>query len=128
MVGRQRYRKKTPVTAVQLNVDTDGFSYRKWGGTQHCKAGDWLVDSDGDCYTVDRDSFARTYALVSPGVYRKRAAVWAEVATRDGSVATREGRTAYRAGDYLVSNSAGGSDDYAVAKAAFETSYEPADD
>ena len=30
----QQYRKKADsfVTAVQLNLETDGFSYQKWGG------------------------------------------------------------------------------------------------
>lgn len=122
----RQYRKRGDalVAAVQLNLETDGFRYRKWGGEQYCKAGDWLVDNQGECYTVDRESFAQTYSLVSPGVYRKTVAVWAEVATEAGTVATREGGSAYEPGDYLVYNNPDGSDVYAVAKTLFEKMYE----
>jgi hypothetical protein len=52
-----KYLKKTAsqVVAVQLDLETDGLTYQKWGGTQTCKAGDWIVNNDGDVYTVDRD-------------------------------------------------------------------------
>lgn len=125
--GRQRYRRKPdqPVVAVQLRLDTDGFTYRKWGSEQRCKAGDWLVDNDGDVYTVDAESFALTYREVGKGAYVKSAPVWAEVAGEDGSVATKEGRTAYRQGDYLVSNNEDGSDAYAVESDKFLALYEP---
>ncbi|MCP5004175.1 MAG: hypothetical protein GY941_09585, partial [Planctomycetes bacterium] len=45
MEGLRRYRKKATanVIAVRLELDTDGFTYRKWGGEQFCKAGDWIV-------------------------------------------------------------------------------------
>ncbi len=126
----RRYRKKqdSVITAVQLNLETEGFNYRKWGGEQHCKAGDWLVDNQGDCYTVDQESFADTYSRVSPGVYRKTKMVLAAVATEAGTVATREGFTAYEAGDYLVYNNGEGADVYAVAGAKFEEMYEPVED
>ena len=126
MTTIQRYRRKPDqhVIAVRLLLDTDGFSYRKWGGDQHCKAGDWLVDNDGDIYTVDADSFARTYRELRRGAYVKAAPVWAAVAAEDGSVATKEGRTAYRQGDYLVSNNEDGSDAYAVQAQKFEAMYE----
>ena len=67
MSERRRYRKKTTssVTAVHLDLDTTGFTYRKWGAEQRCKQGDWIVDNDGDVYTVDADVFARTYRRVS---------------------------------------------------------------
>ncbi len=63
MNHRHRYRKKSDsyVIAVQLDLDTDGFTYRKWGGEQRCKIGDWIVDNRGDIYTVDGEVFARTY-------------------------------------------------------------------
>jgi len=52
-----KYLKKTAsrVVAVQLELETDGFTYRKWGGTQTCKAGDWIVNANGEFYTVDRE-------------------------------------------------------------------------
>lgn len=57
------------MVAFQLDLDTDGFTYRKWGAEQRCKRGDWLVDNGGDCYTVGAEAFARTYRRVSPGAY-----------------------------------------------------------
>jgi len=123
---RRRYRRKADqyVVAVQLDLDTEGFTYRKWGGEQRCKRGDWLVDNDGDIYTVDGEVFARTYRQARPGAYVKTTRVWAEIATDDGSVATKEGRSHYRRGDYLVSNNEDGTDAYCVSAAKFESMYE----
>jgi hypothetical protein len=123
---RQRFRPRRQrlVAAVQLRLDTDGLHYRKWGGEQLARAGDWLVDNEGEVYTVEAGSFARTYEQVSLGVYAKTARVWAERATADGSVVTKEGRSAYRAGDWIVSNEEDGSDAYAIGAGAFEERYE----
>ena len=68
---RKRYRRKPgqPVVAVQLKVETEGFAYRKpeWGDeVQRCKANDWIVDNDGEVYTVNAESFARTYTRHGP--------------------------------------------------------------
>ena len=81
------------VTAVRLAFDTDGFTYRRYGGDQRCKRGDWIVHDGGEPHTVDHESFVRTYEEVSPGRYLKTAPVWAEVATQDGEVGTLEGVT-----------------------------------
>lgn len=126
MPDRRRYRRKADqyVVAVQLDLDTEGFTYRKWGGEQRCKRGDWLVDNDGDIYTVDGEVFARTYRQARPGAYVKTTRVWAEIATEDGSVATKEGGSHYRRGDYLVSNNEDGTDAYCVSAAKFESMYE----
>ncbi len=130
MAERCKYLKKATafVVAVQLDLETDGFTYEKWRGTQTCKPGDWLVDNDGDVYTVDRDTFARTYRPKpkSPGVYRKTTPVWAEIAERDGHILTREGVTHYVAGDYIVYNDPEGKDGYAVSADSFKEMYEPA--
>ena len=127
---RRRYLRRPdhPVVAVRLALDTDGLVYRKWGGTQRAKPGDWLVDNDGDVYTVDADVFARTYRQTGPGTYIKTTPVWAERAARAGHVTTKEGVTRYEAGDYLVANSSDGSDEYAISAAKFESMYAPADD
>jgi hypothetical protein len=130
---RRRYvpRPDRPVAAVRLALDTDGFIYRKWGGEQRAKAGDWLVDKDGDVYTVDAEVFARTYrpAKHGPGAYVKTTPIWAERADADGVVRTKEGETHYKAGDYLVANSDDDkSDCYAISAEKFETLYIPADD
>ena len=129
MGERRRYRKKANqfIIAVQLNMETEGFVYQKWGGEQHCKPGDWLVDNQGAVYTVDRDSFENTYAQKGPGIYVKKTPVWAEKATEPGKVATKEGFSHYQAGDYLVSNNGDGSDVYCISAKKFESMYE-ADD
>ncbi len=128
MNHRQRYVKRESqfVVAVQLALETDGFTYRKWGGLQTCKPGDWLVHNDADTYTVDADTFARTYRATGPGTYVKVTPIWAAAAAADGDVRTKEGVTHYAAGDYLVYNEAQGGDAYAVGKAEFERMYEVA--
>ena len=130
MGRRRQYLKKAsqPAIAVQLTLDTDGFSYRKWGAIQRCKAGDWIVNSGGDVYTVDAESFARTYRKSGDGAYLKIAPVWAEVAGQAGSLPTKEGLTHYRAGDYLVSNEPDGGDAYATPASRFAEMYELADE
>jgi hypothetical protein len=130
---RERYvrRPDRPVVAIRLPLDTDGLVYRKWGGVQRAKPGDWLIENDhGEVYTVDADVFERTYRQIAKGTYLKITPVWAERATAAGTVATKEGVTHYAAGDYLVSNTPDGSDDYAVPASTFESLYEraPSDD
>lgn len=114
------------VTGVQLKLEMNGFNYTKWGDVQHCKAGDWLINNDGECYTVDQDSFAKTYTEVAPGQFVKTGPIWAIKAKTDGFVKTKEGNTAYVAGDYLVSNNEDGTDTYAIAEAKFKKTYTPA--
>ena len=124
---RQRYvrRPDRPVSAVRLALDTDGLVYRKWGGEQRAKPGDWIVDNEGDVYSVDADVFARTYRRIGPGAYVKTTPIWADKADDAGSVRTKEGATAYQRGDYLVSNNEDGSDAYAMTAEKFESLYEP---
>lgn len=126
MGTRKRYRKKADqfVIAVQLDLKTEGFSYRKWGADQKCKPGDWIVDNGGNIYTVDREVFVKTYRKTRPGTYVKTTPIWAEVATESGSVPTKEGRSHYEAGDYLVSNNPDGTDAYCISAAKFESMYE----
>lgn len=120
-----RRKKRTSVIAVRLDLEIEGFAYQKWGGTQHCKRGDWLVDNQGDVYTVDGETFDRTYRMASPGVYEKNASVWAEPAGKPGAIQTQEGATAYQAGDYLVFNDPDGKDGYAMTEETFQSLYEP---
>ena len=105
MPERKLYRRrpKFHVTAVQLDLQCDDFKYRKWDEEQTCKAGDWLVDNNGDIYTIDKEYFRENYQRISPGVFEKVGEVWAEIASESGSIKTREGSTAYNAGDYLGS-------------------------
>jgi hypothetical protein len=125
MLQEYRRKKRTSVTAVRLDLDTEGFTYRKWGGAQRCKRGDWLVNNQGDVYTVDGETFDRTYRMVSPGVYEKDAPVWAERAETSGAIETKEGSTSYKAGDYRVFNDPDGKDGYAMTSATFDSLYEP---
>jgi hypothetical protein len=129
MTNRRRFspRPENLVVAVPLRFDTDGFVYKKWGATQRCKAGDWIVDNNGDFYTVEASVFARTYREASPGVYRKITPVWAEIAEKSGQVKTAEGVTRYEKGDYLVFNNEDGTDGYAMSARKFESKYEPDD-
>lgn len=120
-------RADRSVTAVQLDLDTDGFTYRKWDGVQTASAEDWLVNNGGDVYTVERETFERTYRMVSPGVYVKVQSVWARVAAVDGKIETKEGETHYRAGDMIVFNDEEARDGYAMTAETFERLYEPAE-
>ena len=130
MSDRRPYRKKADrlVTAIQLDLETDGFEYQKWGDRQRCQAGDWLVNNDGDVYTVDRDTFERTYQSVSQGLYQKTQTVWAEPLKDAGRVKTQEGWTHYQPGDYLVCNDAEGQDCYSMDAETFHAQYEPLND
>lgn len=123
--ARRRYvrRRNRPVAAVRLKMETNGLVYRKWGGRQRAKQGDWIVDNDGDVYSVDARVFARTYRRTAVGAYLKTTPVWALRATQAGRVKTKEGFTRYRSGDYLVSNNRSGSDEYAMKAKKFEDLY-----
>ena len=129
MNSRLEYVKRASqsVIAVQIDLQTAGFTYEKWGATQTCKPGDWLVNNGGDVYTIDRETFARTYRQTGPGTFVKVTPVWAEVASEPGVVRTKEGSTHYERGDYLVYNQPDGGDAYAVSRAAFERMYERLD-
>lgn len=122
----KKYRKNanSTVIAVQVNLVTSGFTYEKWGAAQQCKPGDWIVNNNGDTYTVDQQSFAKTYHMQSPGIFFKTTPVWAQQVTQSGSIKTKEGESHYQAGDYLIYNNADGSDGYCISKAKFEAMYE----
>jgi hypothetical protein len=119
----REYRRKKSAS-ITADLDTEGFVYRKWGGTQRCKRGDWVVNNRGDVHTVDGETFDRTYRMVSPGIYVKNAPVWAQRAEESGTIQTKEGSTAYKVGDYLVFNDPGGEGGYAMPKEEFHTLYE----
>jgi hypothetical protein len=127
MAERLRYRKKVDQAATAIRLDLaliNGIKYRKWGGEQRAKRGDWLVENDGEVYTVESKTFARTYRRLEPGRYVKKTPVWAEVATESGRVETKEGATRYKRGDYIVYNERRGGDAYAVTAKRFRAMYE----
>lgn len=122
-IKKYKKRENQVITGIQLTLDTGGFDYKKWGGNQRCKAGDWIVNSDGDCYTVDQESFAKTYTEVAPGQYLKTATIWAEQVETAGFVDTKEGRSAYKPGDYIAYNNEDCTDSYAITKEKFAQKY-----
>lgn len=127
MSVRKQYRKRPelPVIAVALDIDIEEMHYRKWGHQQTAKRGDWLVDNDGDIYTVENQYFQDHYRKIKPGQYEKVGEIWAVEAEEPGSIPTKEGSTDYNAGDYLVYDSAEGGNGYAVGRARFKRMYEP---
>jgi hypothetical protein len=126
MTALRRYRKRPDqfIIAVQLDLDTDGFTFRKWGGEQRCKRGDWIVDNSGETYVIDSGVFPRTYRKIGDGKYVKINPVWAEIAQSAGTVKTHEGASSYQAGDYLVYNRPDRSDAYCMGADRFEAMYE----
>lgn len=127
MPGLKRYRRRDDaiVAAVRIDLDTDGFTYRKWGGEQVVRPSDWLVDNGREVYPVDAGTFAETYAPIAPGQYRKTARVWARQAEAEGRVASTSGWTRYAAGDMVVFASAAQNDGWAVPCEDFLALYRP---
>ena len=125
----KKYRKKAnqKIHAIQLDMDLISFSYHKWHDTQACKAGDWLVENNGDVYTVDQQVFADTYLQIAPATYQKITPVWARQADEAGSVETKEGRSHYQVGDYILANNSNGSDSWCMSEETFHDLYEPAE-
>lgn len=116
---RYKRRENTTVTAVKIDLGTDGFQYQKWGGVQIARRGDWLVDNMGDVYTIDGQVFEDTYSEVSPGRYKRNSFVWAEEAKIDGRVKSTSGFTYYYAGDMIAYNSEEKTDGWAMEKERF---------
>lgn len=125
-MNQRKYRKREQkiVIGVEINLETDGFRYNKWGGVQKCSAGDWLVNNGGACYTIGSENFAKTYTELQPGQFAKTAPVWASQADEAGKVKKNEGFTKYPRGDYIVCNNEDGTDVYAVEIIKFEEMYE----
>jgi Tfp pilus assembly protein PilP len=128
MQGFQKYRKRVNsiVTAVQLKLETTGFTYTKWGGVQQCEQGDWIIDNNGDIYTIKSDIFTKTYLEISTGRYIKTALIWARVATESGVIKTEEGSSEYKPGDYIVFNE-GDVNGYCMNAEKFNEMYEKAE-
>ena len=120
------FKKAIPVIAVQLKFSKAELVYEKWGGIQRATSGDWLLDNRGEVYTVEAETFARTYKETSMGLFIKVTPVWAERAIDAGLIETNEGTSFYSAGDYLVFNNEDETDGYPVEAAKFESMYEPA--
>ena len=116
-------RPDQAVHARRLDLDTDGFTYRKWGGQQRCKAGDWIVSSDGDTYTLDAKTFARNYRHLKDGAYLQPHAGLGRTGDR-GRRGADEGRRHQVSGWRLSGLEPGRRRrGYAVAKAKFERTF-----
>lgn len=116
----QYTRKPNKIFALQL---TEPKTYQAWGGTQHAKVGDWWVNNNGEEYSIDQESFAKTYTRIEADIYTKTGDVWAYVATEAGKVKTEEGFTEYEKGDYIVANNPDGTDAYANTAEYFNKAY-----
>lgn len=92
------------IIAIQIRLDLEagGIAYRKWDSEQWGKRGDWLINDDGDTYTVSAENFANDYELSESGLYRNTAKVWAEEATGSGFVEIRGGTAPFVEGNMLV--------------------------
>jgi hypothetical protein len=62
--------------------------------------------------------------MVSSGLYKKVAPVWAEVAAESGTILTKAGSTAYLAGDYVVFDAPDRKSGYAMKAETFRQLYE----
>lgn len=127
MTKLKKYKKRLSfaITAIQLNLETEGFSYQKWGAEQNCKQGDWIVDNGGDFYTIDNEVFKATYVKISKCQYVKNTLVFAEESLSAGTIKTKEGISNYDQGSYLVYTSKDHIDAYVLSKEKFELMYEP---
>lgn len=122
----KKYKRKSPrpVVAIRINLDTPGLLYQKWGGEQLGKQGDWLVQNGKEVYTIDSESFSKTYKRVSQGLYIKKAPVWAYRAARAGKIQTKEGYSQYKKGDWIVANDSHFVDQYPLSDRKFRSLYE----
>lgn len=122
---KKYYKKKSLiVNAMQIALPDCEVNYKKWGGDQTAKSGDWIVENNGESYTVEEESFKNTYQHIKADQYKKTAPVWAEVTEQAGKISTKEGESEYSAGDYLVYNNADRTDGYATKKQDFESNYQ----
>ncbi len=117
-------RKDLTIIAVQLDLEVGFINYVKWGSSQHAKKNDWVVNNAGECYTIDNDSFNKTYKMVSPGVYYKVGNVWAQETVCAGHIETKEGFSNYFGGDYIVYNNEDLTDGYCMSAKKFKSMYE----
>lgn len=118
------YRKKATHTVFAIQASIKGnIYYEKWDHNQKATEGDYLVDNEGDVYTVEKVTFESTYTEVGDHRYAKTALVKAEQATESGKIRTLEGLSSHNAGDYIVHNPRQG-DVYVVPQNEFESVYE----
>jgi len=101
-----QYRPSTVVSAHRLDAATTWETDR--GATLRAEAGDWeLTDEQGNRWTVEPATFARSYHRRPDGRYVKHEPVDAVRLTRDLDVPTAEGMSTAHAGDWLLRDARG---------------------
>jgi hypothetical protein len=121
-------RKAIPVTAIQIDFDKVSFTYHKWGSDQKATSGDWIVNTNGDIFTVPREIFARSYKMIGHGQYLQTGDVWVRHTIEPGFLKTNNGKVNYKAGDYLVFNDPEGNHGIVVKPNIFTEFYLPISD
>jgi len=101
LAGAERYAPVGgEVEARQLETPRTWVTAR--GQELQAEAGDWLVTSGNDQWTVVGDIFAKTYQQVGPGRFAKTAKVEAVQVPKLIRVKTLEGEAVAHAGDWLL--------------------------
>lgn len=77
------------------------------GSTMQAQPGDWLVQSEGDTWSVEDGIFRVTYEHLRDDLYRKVTPVLAVELPAAGTVLSREGMVEAEQGDLLVCNVTG---------------------
>lgn len=125
MSAYRRYKRKgnEVVIAIQLDLDTEGFSYQKQGAERRCNAQDWLLSDRSGTYAVDDSTFARAFEEIGVGQYTMVGIVRAKVSDSAGHIRVGQRKVPHEPGDYLVWDESTQSIGYAVPKDWFEASY-----
>lgn len=110
-----------PVSAVKLS------EARTWttdsGNEATAKAGDWLLTSNGDSWTVNGKVFEATYSELEDGRYKKTAAVIARRVVFPVKIETLEGLALGKPGDVALAGVLG--DCWIQTEDSFQQRYEP---
>ncbi|MFT4127134.1 MAG: hypothetical protein QM662_13015 [Gordonia sp. (in: high G+C Gram-positive bacteria)] len=122
--GWRTFRRRGEVDAVQLE---EGWTWTTDdGGEMSAQPGDWRVTDDaGSVRSVAAHVFAKSYARIGPGRYRRVGVFRAREVVGDEVIETLEGPAAAHPGDWVVEGSAG--EQWPVPGEKFAQSYEEID-
>ncbi|MGQ7787939.1 PGDYG domain-containing protein [Nesterenkonia sp. K-15-9-6] len=119
--GGERYAPTGDPVRAQRVVEPHRWTTAS-GAVMEAKPGDWIVDDDGQQWSVDAEVFAETYEAVSEGRYRKTGEVRARQIAQPTSLETLEGSDQLDAGDWVVQNASG--ECWGVSDARFRRRYQ----
>jgi PGDYG protein len=120
----QRYQPCTVVSAHRLVAALTWRTDR--GAPMRAEPGDWeLTDEQGNRWTVEPETFARSYRRQPDGRYAKHELVDAVQLTYPLEVPTTEGVSTARIGDWLLRDAAGAV--WPVPDQQFRVRYRPVD-